>query len=267
MGLDAFVRCRCWQDGLVSEPPIPRALISEDSEGYLEPTIPFEGNEELYRAFDQWVESGACPHEDMEQVSVRVSNWSGYRAFQEALSKAGCEHFPVLCAELPNGNGGQMEPELARKALEELEYFRSAADLGPETRLVNGATGDTLAVHIEGYQGVFIWDGSTGHQAGVDPRGFFVRDLEEPHRERFRAVRLAQRRVGEQRVEFTDLDRGTTTTIRLTGPVQLEPGGRYPTELRVVTESVTAASFAYILEPLTTVFSAAVEIGNPVMWV
>ncbi|MBO2447052.1 hypothetical protein J4573_08120 [Actinomadura barringtoniae] len=266
MGLDAFVRCRCWQDGLTSEPPVPRALIAEDAEGYLDLTIPYEGNEELHHAFGAWVLSGACPHEDMEQAMVRVSNWSGYRAFQETLRQAGCERFPVLCAELPNGNGGSMEPELAARALDELAHFRQGDLPVHETRLVDAETGGTLATHIAGYRGVFVWDGSTGHQAGVDPRGFFVRDLEEPHEERFRAVRLAQKRIADRQVEFTDLDRGTTTVIELSGPIGAEPDGTYPGELKVVTERVTAAAFAYILEPLTTVFSASVEIGNPVMW-
>ncbi|GAA2605281.1 hypothetical protein SMC26_11100 [Actinomadura fulvescens] len=264
MGLDAFVRCRCWQDGIFNEPPFSRDLIAVDAEGYLGLTVPYEGNEELDRAFYQWIEGDACPHADMELVSVRVSNWGGYRIFQEALRSAGCEHFPVLCAELPDGNGGSLPPDLARTALAELDFFRHRAELGEETRLVDEESGKTLATYVAGYEGVFTWDGSTRHQAGVDPRGFFVRGLEEPHEEEFRSLRFTQEQVGERRVRFSDGER--TVTLTLSGPVRADSEGRYPRRLQVVSAPVTAADFAYILEPLEAVFRASIETGNPVQW-
>src|SRR5262249_30333469 len=102
----------------------PSAVNSVAPEG----TRTYDPNPEADMGLDAFVhcrcwQDDGCPHEDMEQVAVRVSNWSGYRAFQQALSEAGCEHFPVLCAELPDGNGGQLAPNLAREALEELRYF------------------------------------------------------------------------------------------------------------------------------------------------
>jgi hypothetical protein len=105
MGLDAFVSCRCWQDGLTTPPPVPRELIVYTEDG-LDLTIPYDGNEDLYRDLDNWVHSGACGHEKMDQASVHVSNWTGYRLFQEALKAAGWQHFPTLQAYLPQSNGG-----------------------------------------------------------------------------------------------------------------------------------------------------------------
>ncbi|MEU5880130.1 hypothetical protein [Spirillospora sp. NPDC047279] len=264
MGLDAFVRCRCWQDGLVSEPPFPRALIVEDEDGYLGLSVPYEGNEELDVAFYQWKETGACPHEDMDAVSVRISNWGGYRVFQEALLTAGAEHFPVLCAELPDGNGGALPPELARRALAELDFFRYRADLGEEIRLVDEANERTLATYVAGYDGVFVWDGSTRHQAGVDPGGFFVRGLDEPHEEVFRSSRFSQESAGERLVRFSDAHR--SVTIALSGPIRTDSEGDHPRDLRVVSSPVTADDFAYILVPLDTVFRASIETRNPVQW-
>jgi hypothetical protein len=85
MGLDASVSCRCWQDGLTTPPPVPRELIVCTEEDGLDLSIPYDGNEDLYRAFDNWVESWACDQEGMRQACVHVSNWSGYRLFQQAV--------------------------------------------------------------------------------------------------------------------------------------------------------------------------------------
>lgn len=41
---------------------------------------------------------------------------------------------------------------------------------------------------------------------------------------------------------------------------------RKPRRLRVDTRPVTAHDFAYIVEPLTAVCTAAIETGNPVIW-
>ncbi|XVQ12488.1 hypothetical protein ACQP1W_07995 [Spirillospora sp. CA-255316] len=267
MGLDAYVRCRCLQDGLTTEPPVPAGLIVEDEAGYLDLSVPYEGNEELYEAFDVWRERGACPHEDMEIASVRVSNWYGYRHFQQALRGAGCERFPVLCGELPDANGGQMPPESARRALAELDAFTGAAYLGADTWLVDAESGERLIESIESYEGVFVLDGTTGRRAGVDHRGFFVRDVTvEPHREEFRAVHFTQETAGEGRVRFRDLDSGTELTVPLAGPVHADGQGRYPRHLRVDTVLARAADFSYIVESLREVFRASVETGNPVSW-
>lgn len=267
MGLDAFVRCRCWQDGLTTEPPVPRELIVEDDEGCLTLRLPYEGNEEPHHLLDSWLRSGACAHPRMAYASEHISNWSGYRLFQQALRSAGCEHFPVLCGELPNANGGLLPTESARRALEELARFVETAFAGARTRLVDDETGSVLATHVAAYSGVFMYDGSTGHHVGVDPHGFFVLDTTpEPNEEIFRASTLTQEVVADRLVRFTDLDGGAVVTVELSGPVRAEPGGSHPRRLRVETVLTDTAEFGYILEPLTTVFRASIETGNPVHW-
>lgn len=71
MGLDAFVPCRCWQEGLTSEPPTPRALIVW-TEGELDLTLPYDGNEELYSRFDGW-KHDCCEHKDIEYAAEPCS--------------------------------------------------------------------------------------------------------------------------------------------------------------------------------------------------
>ncbi|WP_410790389.1 hypothetical protein [Kribbella sp. C-35] len=64
MGMDAFVPCRCWEDGRTEEPPAPRADIHR-TDGMLDLTLPYDGNEVLWREFDAWTCDG-CRHVDME---------------------------------------------------------------------------------------------------------------------------------------------------------------------------------------------------------
>jgi hypothetical protein len=294
MGLDAFVNCRCWQDGNVTEPPVPRSLIVDEGEG-----LDFSGpDDQMYYKFRSW-QTDACAHEHMEIASERISNWGGYRLFQDALSTAGWEHFPTLEAQLPEANGGSMPASAAGQALEELRYFSEQAELGTETHLVDVETGAEIQTYIAAYDGVFLL--SNPWRIGVDPQGFFVWDVsedpvsEDSPREVFRAMRCTQQEIGDgdapdrrrrfgalrliqdvmgigprrrrQLVRITDVDSAAEVTVN-TGPVgvDLDDDRRYPRSLEVVTRAVTADDFDYILEPLATVCRAAAETGNPVVW-
>ena len=287
MGLDAFVNCRCWQDGNVTEPPVPRSLIVDEGEG-----LDFSGpDDRMYYKFRSW-QRDACAHAGMEMASERISNWGGYRLFQDALSTAGWEHFPTLEAQLPAANGGSMPASDAGQALEELRYFSDQAELGTQTNLVDGESGAEIQTYIADYDGVFKL--SNPWRIGVDPQGFFVWDVfEDPPREVFRAMRCTQQVIGDapdgrrrfrvlrliqdvtgigprrrrRLVRITDVDSAAEVTVD-TGPVgvDLDDDRRFPRSLEVVTRPVTAEDYDYILEPLTTVCQAAVETGNPVVW-
>src|SRR5882724_3075068 len=170
MGLDAFVRCRCWEDGGYHPPPIPVGAISVDEDGILNATEPCGDVE--WRAVNAWKET-ACPHKDMEAASEHISNWGGYRIFQSALETAGWQHFPTLQAELPNANGGRMSAGAAARALAELTYFTEQAEIGTETVLLNEDTSSVVTTYIAAYDGETYL--SLGRTAGVAPDGFFVR--------------------------------------------------------------------------------------------
>src|SRR5215468_9378822 len=104
MGLDASVMCNCYARGLTTPPP-HREYVRVDTEGYLELDLPWESHQAEHLAFYQW-RAGACAHENMEAACPRISNWAGFRMFQEALGLVGWERFPTLRAVLPEANGG-----------------------------------------------------------------------------------------------------------------------------------------------------------------
>jgi hypothetical protein len=282
MGLDASVMCTCYQDGRALPPPCDPSLLVFD-DGWLELDVPFDDNVELHTGFDRWLAEG-CEHPRMEVASVRVSNWSGYRAFQQALERAGGRaRFPTLYAELPEVNGGTTDAGAAAQALAELATFRAQPDVGHSWFLVSTDTGETMYEYIAAYDGKFILDGRTGMDIGVDPRGLFVVERGDEGRELFRARRVAQRWSDEGvsqagAVELTNLDTGErfrcatligrVVAARSKGEKALEeePTPAYPERMHVEQRAIVPTQFAYAVSALEQVFGAAVATGNPVRW-
>jgi hypothetical protein len=154
--------------------------------------------------------------------------------------------------------------------------------------LANSDTGEDIYEHIAAYDGVFMWSGKGKGDLGIDERGFFIVDRSaEPPREVFRSLRFEQRLLEPEltenhrggAVEYTDLPSGKQVVFRaaVSGKEIPWPDGRmtndrgqvrleYPRFLHVERRKVTAAHFAYVLEPLTEIFEASVEIGNPITW-
>ena len=263
MGLDAEVSCPCYQQGRVVSPFPEQTII--DAEGWLDLNVPYEGHEAEHDRFETW-RSRACEHPMMTYCRVHLSNWSGYRMFQAALEEAGWEHFPTLCAHLPNGNGGAMSAQAAAVALQELETFRRIYQ-GTVTVLVNAETGEVERTYIEAYDGLFRF--GPKYEVGFDPHGLYVREPSEPRAEYFRS-RWFEQRLGPVEGNRPTAPREVTlidlaTGQQFAGPVAVTDPPTHST-LRVEERTQTAERFRYILEPLVLVCRAAIETGNPVRW-
>lgn len=279
MGLDASVMCNCYARGLTTPPP-HREQVRIDNEGYLALDLPWESHQAEHRAFDEW-KAGACVHEDMNAACERISNWTGYRLFQQALGVVGWERFPTLLAVLPNANGGLVPAAESARCLAELRVFEECYRTSVPA-LFDSETGAVLHLHVQVYQGVFIHGGRSGVHVGIDGRGLFVRERQGAQRELFRAMRIEQRPVvcgDDEGAELVDLDSGVclTVALRIHGAAIPWPDGRMqddqgrwrfsePARMHVAPHEQTAASFDFILGSLRTVFTASVETSNPVRW-
>ncbi|MET7836284.1 hypothetical protein ABZS44_26080 [Micromonospora sediminicola] len=259
MGLDAFVYCRCWQDGLTT--PCPVGPVGYDEEGRLT-LLPTDGYDAAAEnVFYAWMAENACPHRHMELVSEGLANWTGVRMFQQALRAAGADRFPTLVAGLPDGNDGGLTVAQAATALVELDAFRESR-IADETALVDEATGEVVMQYIEDYHGVFMH--GSGWHAGVDPAGFFVVDtVAQPPSTLFRATRFTQRVLPDGRVGLVG-DDGTRATVAMRAVG--EHGSPAPERLAVRTGPRRADDYAYLVEPLRRLCAASVATGNPVMW-
>ncbi|HEY6971885.1 MAG TPA: hypothetical protein VJA94_21920 [Candidatus Angelobacter sp.] len=131
----------------------------------------WEENQEKHREFADWLLT-CCAHPDMEQASERISNWSGYRFFQQQLQTFGAELFPTLEAVLPENNSGKAPADKAAAALAELDTF-CRQDFGGTVELVDAEANQSLHEYVEAYDGLFMF--SPEGVAGFDPAGYFVR--------------------------------------------------------------------------------------------
>lgn len=135
MGLDASVRCRCFEEGELNPGPVPVDDLYIDADGYLSSRTLDSAREQYdYRRFDarygaledefyEWLHH-PCGHADGEQCCEWVSNWSGVSTFKSLVEEFGGEQeFPILSTMLPSGNGGLFPADQASAALEELDRF------------------------------------------------------------------------------------------------------------------------------------------------
>lgn len=92
MGLDATVYCNCFETGKIKEPPPESALVFVADDGSLD-----SKSEELdtLLAFDQWLRSRACAHQDGILVSHHIGNIALVGLLRAEL-KAAAKSFPIL---------------------------------------------------------------------------------------------------------------------------------------------------------------------------
>ncbi len=275
MGLDASVMCNCYRDGKTTVCPFPDDFYI-DEEGFPVLRLGDFDDEEKSDQFDTWLAT-CCEHPDMDYRSVFVANWRGYRSFLDALEQLGWDHFPILHAELPDGNEGVTSATAASAALHELSFFKAKGDGIPKIFLVNTETGAIIGASMVDQSNPFGLDPRTGLNTGFDEEGFFIRDAWELNRELFRAMRFEQHVVDAegldkpQQYEYVDLEHNRryvcSTPIRLFERADLGQLKQvYPSKMHIEKRSVDAAYFGYILQPLMAIFEASVETGNPVRW-
>lgn len=286
MGLEASVMCTCYAEGKTTPSPFPDRLVI-DSAGF--PALlarPDADDEKDSEQFAAWLRS-CCAHPGMLYEVAYVASWHGYREFLTALESLGWDHFPALEAGLPISNAGTMPAQAAANALAELDYFNVQGNVSRNLFVINGETRERLFSYVPEHHGVFIWDGDNGHNIGLERDGFFIEDAWEMSRIVFRAPRMEQLLLepdateanGSGRVQYTDPDSGRRFECKTPIPGREIPwdDGRmrndegrfrleYPRLLEVEEQPLTADYFAYIVEPLTKLFKAAVDTGNPVRW-
>lgn len=273
MGLDASVMCTCYKLGQTTPCPFPNDFYV-DEDGFPALHISAADPDTKSDEFDAWL-AECCPHPFMDFATIYIADWNAYRAFVEALEQIGWEHFPTLHQQLPSENQGMTPADAAARALEELKFFKTQNGVS-KTFLVNSETHEVILGTSETEQGMFSWDGRTGFRLGYDEQGFFIRDVWDLNRELFRAMRIQQRPLASDELdrpdqyEFTDLDTGksfiSTTPVRLFKRAEFGMTQVYPQKMHIEQRVVDAAYFDYILEPLTHIFTVAVETGNPVRW-
>jgi hypothetical protein len=261
VGLDASVRCRCWEEGKTTPCPFPDLVALDHEMDSLELTLAWEGNEEAHRRFERW-RAECCPHDRMLLVNEWISNWSGVRLYQQALRAAGAERFPVLLAQIPDVNGGRTEPEMARRALAELDAFERSGPFGWRVWLADAERGARLIESVGAYGGVFLMTGKHENlDMGTDRNGFFIQ--RPKGEELFRSMAFEQIKHGDTDFEFRD--EATDRRFRCRTGIEWKELP-FPRRLAVEQDSDGPQHHSDVTERLRRVFTASVETGRPVTW-
>lgn len=276
MGLDAIVRCRCWEEGKTAPCEFSNLLeISE--EGLVELTAPYNRkNRDLYTAFRHWRET-CCPHAGMVLQQVWVDNWFGVSEFKQALCEVGKDRFPTLLIEIPSLNGGLTDASASKECIGDLDAFLEAPPFGRQIFLVDAENGERLR-RVTGDGSVFIrapykrrlFGGWKSHHIGLDRDGLFVR--ERDGKELLRGMNVEQVYHNERAIELVARESGArvTTTLGVNVRDVVTPDGevhpRYPSLLRVEVRLDSVDEYRPIVSRLRTILEASVGSGNPVIW-
>ncbi|MEO1286203.1 MAG: hypothetical protein AAFV93_00440 [Chloroflexota bacterium] len=255
-------------------------LIGIDEDGYFSLLLDYEGNEEIFKVFFRW-ENDACEHLRMTYASEHISNWSGYRYFQEALADVGWDNFPTLKQELPQSNGGATTSNSAKFMLQELALFRQLADDRQIPSLIDTSNGKVLYTYIEAYDGVFSWNSKNNLRLGIDADGFFIEEHypDYPNNRRLYVSKRFEQRILEhhdngrvKQVEFYDADteeRFISSSAVSRSYFELADGERkteYPRLLHVENRQIDASEYDYQLTALEKICRASIKTTNPIIW-
>lgn len=291
MGLDAFVRCRCFEEGLVSDPPLPMEDLYIDDGGFVwSHTFDREcerlGWEEFWHRYgdlgDQlrrWCDT-CCEHEGMCACSERVANASGLGLLEWLFEQLG-DRTSTLAGMLPNGNDGSFPAELAERALAELDLLEGEVpNLMPRkyTMLVDCSSGLPRLTHRDGEASEWrrelfrFADGKlyvrNGRWLDADP--LEAADFVSAH---FRATLVEDavdqcRNAGRNRVVLLeDLD-GTGRSHRMGWSAFCQADsefGEKPVEYRVVEDSEEEWA-RWKIGIIRKLLAASLETGNPIQW-
>lgn len=152
MGLDAFVKCNCFEEHKLKPGPVPYEDLYIDVDGYLSSKkldsmlqkYDFDKFDARYgKLWDQFIEwkETCCEHEGCEYSREWVSNWWGVWHFTHLVEVCGGkEKFPLLAELLPHANGGFYPAAKAEATLLELEEFLKHAVKLTEPRLFRADT-------------------------------------------------------------------------------------------------------------------------------
>ena len=252
MGVDAWVRCNCWENGLTSEPPVPREQLYIDEFGSLAAT-----NEEDEEEIEAWLET-ACDHPEMVLAGERIAYHNWFERFGRMLSG---QPFPTLVTEL--GMSYATPAEAAERALAELASLRKLNELVPRVYVLRPAV---IEEDVE-FCGPFV--GLNGPDMATDDRGFRVQDTQTGE-ELFRSMRFHQTPLGSDRepVQLLDLATGHRFLSPLPVLINVSWDLRRAEAIAGDIESVrlTVGHYESVLAALESVFRASVESRNPVHW-
>ncbi|WP_302397704.1 hypothetical protein [Eggerthella sinensis] len=278
MGLDASVRCRCFEEGKLRPAPVPLEDLYIDSEGYLaSQTLDTAYKEYGYAQFQtrygalddefrRWLDE-PCEHADGEACSECIANWAGVHEFKGLVEEAGGHStFPLLSTMLPRTNGGCLPASSAPTALEELDRFIEIVQNVKSWVLVDKDTGE----HVWRSTGdtEFTWMYGIDQTIGLRGGKIFVKTPER-HLETawFKQIPIGKPdQHGHQRMRLICSDH--QAEIEIFDSIDPDGESKGEREFCIVSQQAPLLHQGkyWVAERLRNVLIACTETGNPVRW-
>ena len=279
MGLDASVRCRCFEERKLIDPPVPYGDLYIDEDGYLWSKKLHDAHDrydyrrytarygELEDRFMEWLDH-PCEHEGGDYCSEWVSNIAGTAEFRDLVEELGGEEtFPFLSTMLPHGNGGLYPCDKAAATLDELDHFIKLLPSVNEWVLVTVDTNEEIWSGTDG--SVFPWIMGYSQVIGLKGRLVFFEDYQGNYHE---TAHFAQKPLskpdnqGKVKVEIRCFD--TDDVFVSYDGIAPEGGQVIEREFKTITKE---APFLYngrygVAERLRNLLIASLETGNPIRW-
>ncbi len=298
MPASASIRCRCWEEGKTTPPPVP-VYLDADVDSL---SCRFNGSlKEIDRAqslFSEWEET-CCEHKRMEAFFAEFSR-TPLAGFFAALDKFDPRRKLSLRRAAPRDDR-PVPPEVCASALMELDMIEQETDLGDRWAVVNAESGAPVYTHVcedwDHLSGFTLHTNrlSWGMYVGARVRetiGEFVLAVGEagltirvqpwkhsrtrsrvPDRMLLRTIDFRQI-VDAKHLIFVDVPSGARVRLpnararNLPFQVPCYADHPEPSDIRflVVRRTIGASDFKYIIQDLRTAFEASVRIGNPIIW-
>ena len=279
MGLDAFVRCNCYEEGK-AKPFIPNIELYYDDDNYIDvvrtPNMSEEEYIKLSNDVYKWSRN-CCEHRYMHCCRKRVGSWADIRSFTQALEAFDC--FNTLLSIIPSGNGGYVKLEQAKAALKEISFFAEKIGEYANTSLLNKNTGSEVYHYIARYNGEFAWSKKANQIIGLDADGLFVKKYNSG-REIFRSMNFTQQvftakskfcikhflgkqvenKKGRPEAVISDTSSGKSVKI-FTAIADSDK----KVSFEVIKRKMNINDF-YAYLPLKSLLEASLETGNQIVW-
>lgn len=178
MGLDAFVPCRCFRNGLTTQSPVDTTLIGDDN-GILflkEPKgKPPKHWKAIKSSFYDWLPN-CCDHLHQEYFSARIGSWQSMQFFTKCLEQNSIKQYPALYASLPQAQCDLIPTENTQRVLDELNLFSQESLEYLSWTLVNEKDGKEFC-HTTPHSSTILY--KNGYSISFDQNGITVRKRNE----------------------------------------------------------------------------------------
>ena len=283
MGLDAFVRCRCFEEGKLKPGPIPFEDLYIDDEDYISSKFLDQKRKELsseqFRErygdlesdFLDWIDN-ACEHKYGEICSESVGNFCGVLNIYAALSSdEGESKYPLLNNMLPSINDGLYPVEKAQPTLNELDRFIEEHAKVQGYQLIDEETHKVIFSRAFDDGFCMYCDGNINYGFAKDKMYFHQNKLSQSYQtDHFYQIPADDYEQTQKVVVYCDDSNNCESNFRMTlrGPIDIKLDNSVLRSFSVqkATLDFKETSHFWRLNKIRNLLIASIETKHPIVW-